>query len=88
MKVDDTTVGVVEGLNAGAWSVGVAVSGNAFGASLEEAGAMAPEAFARRREIAYAALTGAGAHYVVDSIADLMPVIEEIEARLAKGERP
>ena len=36
IKVDDTTVGIAEGINAGAWSVGVAVSGNAFGASLEE----------------------------------------------------
>ena len=28
IKVDDTTVGVAEGVNAGAWTVGVAVSGN------------------------------------------------------------
>ena len=41
VKVDDTTVGVAEGVNAGAWSIGVAVSGNVFGASLEEARAMA-----------------------------------------------
>ena len=32
IKVDDTTVGVAEGVNAGAWAVGVAVSGNCFNA--------------------------------------------------------
>jgi phosphonoacetaldehyde hydrolase len=88
VKVDDTTVGVAEGINAGAWSVGVAVSGNAFGASLEEALAMPREEFARRREAAYAELRAAGAHFVVDSVAELAPVLAEIEARLARGERP
>ena len=47
----------------------------------------APE-FARRREVAYAALMGAGAHYVVDSVGELLPVIGEIEERLARGEGP
>ncbi len=88
VKVDDTTVGVAEGVNAGAWSVGVAVSGNVFGASLDEVRAMSTPEFSRRRDPAYAALRGAGAHYVVDSVGELMPVIEEIEARLARGERP
>jgi phosphonoacetaldehyde hydrolase len=30
----------------------------------------------------------AGAHYVVDDIADVPPLIDEINARLARGERP
>ena len=43
-----------------------------------------------RQKVATAAekLTGAGAHYVIDSVADLMPVIASIEGRLARGERP
>jgi phosphonoacetaldehyde hydrolase len=88
VKVDDTTVGVAEGINAGAWSVGVAVSGNAFGASEAEIRAMPAEEFARRRTAAYEALTAAGAHFVVDSVADLLPAIDAIEARIARGERP
>src|SRR5271165_1833423 len=71
IKVDDAEVGVAEGVNAGAWAVGVAVSGNAFGLSLADAKALAPEDFARRRARAYDVLYGAGAHYVVDSVADL-----------------
>ena len=88
VKVDDTTVGVAEGLNAGAWSIGVAVSGNVFGASLEEIQRMPAEEFARRKAAAYAALTAAGAHYVVDSVGELTPALAAIEERLARGERP
>jgi phosphonoacetaldehyde hydrolase len=88
IKVDDTTVGVAEGVNGGAWAVGVAVSGNCFGLSLADAKALAPEDFARRRARAEAALYGAGAHCVIDSVADLMPVVARIEGRLARGERP
>ena len=88
IKVDDTTVGVAEGVNAGAWSVGVAVTGNAFGLSLADTKALAPAEFARRRAQAEDALYGAGAHYVVDSVADLLPVVARIEGRLARGERP
>jgi phosphonoacetaldehyde hydrolase len=33
-------------------------------------------------------LRSAGAHYVIDSVAELMPVAREIDACLAAGERP
>ncbi|MGO9419253.1 phosphonoacetaldehyde hydrolase [Roseiarcus sp.] len=88
IKVDDTTVGVAEGVNAGAWAVGVAVSGNAFGLSLADARALTPEEFMRRRARARDALYGAGAHYVIDSVADLIPVVAQVEGRLARCERP
>lgn len=88
IKVDDTEVGVAEGVNAGAWAVGVAVSGNSFGLSLAETIALAPEDFARRRARAQNILYSAGAHYVIDSAADLMAVVAQIEGRLARGERP
>jgi phosphonoacetaldehyde hydrolase len=88
VKVDDTTVGVAEGINAGAWSIGVAVSGNAFGASYEEMQGMPEAEYATRRAAAYEALTAAGAHYVVDSVEDLSTALADIEGRLARGERP
>jgi phosphonoacetaldehyde hydrolase len=88
IKVDDTEVGIAEGLNAGAWTVGVSVSGNAFGLTREETAALAPDDFERRRAAAVRKLEAAGAHYVVDSVADLMPVARAIESRLARGERP
>ncbi len=88
IKVDDTIVGVAEGVNAGAWTVGVAVSGNLFGLSLADAKALSPDDHARRRARAQNALYAAGAHYVIDSVADLLPVVALIERRLARGERP
>jgi len=88
IKVDDTTVGVAEGVNAGAWAVGVAVSGNCFGLSLRDTQALSSVDYEARRAKARATLLAAGAHYVIDSVADLPPVVAEIEGRLARGERP
>jgi phosphonoacetaldehyde hydrolase len=88
VKVGDTPVDIEEGLNAGAWSVGVAASSNEIGLSAAELAAL-PERD-RRQCIAHAVhtLRRAGAHYVIDTVADLLPVIDEIDGRLAAGDRP
>lgn len=88
VKVDDTVPGLAEGRNAGCWTVGVAVSGNAFGLSLEETRALVPDDFAARRARAVDVLTAGGAHYIIDDVGALPAVIDEIEARLARGEGP
>jgi phosphonoacetaldehyde hydrolase len=88
VKVDDTGVGIQEGLNAGTWTVGLAISGNAAGLTLAEWQALDAEAQASVRQRATAELTAAGAHYVIDSVADLLPVLDAIDTRLAAGEAP
>lgn len=88
VKVDDAAPGIEEGINAGMWSVGLAVSGNEFGATWEAYQVMSVDEIAARRERAAAKLYAAGAHYVVDSLAELPGVIADINTRLAKGERP
>ncbi len=88
VKVDDTVVGIEEGLNAGCWTVGVAISGNEVGLSLQEWQALDASQQEPLRQRAYQRLRAAGAHYVIDSLADLMPVINDIERRLGTGERP
>lgn len=88
VKVDDAIPGIEEGINAGMWSVGLALSGNEFGATWEEYQTMSAEEIATHRERAAAKLYAAGAHYVVDTLADLPGVIAEINARLANGGRP
>ena len=86
--VDDTIPGLEAGLNAGMWTVGVAKSGNELGLSVAEIESLPPADYARRLAAAYDRLSRGGAHYVVDSVADLLPVIGDIEAWLARGERP
>lgn len=88
VKVDDTGVGIEEGSNAGTWTVGVSVSGNAVGLALADWLALSPVEQATRRAEAVGKLKAAGAHYVIDSVADLLPVLDDIADRLARGERP
>jgi phosphonoacetaldehyde hydrolase len=88
VKIDDTDVGIAEGLHAGCWTVGVAMSGNALGLSWPELQALSPAARTERRVLAAGKLQRAGAHWVIDSVADLLPVIDCIDGRLARGERP
>jgi len=88
IKVDDTEVGIAEGLNAGSWTVGVAVTGNLFGLSLADTLALPPSELSVRRAAAAGRLKAAGAHYVIDGVADLLPVVAKIEGRLLRGERP
>jgi phosphonoacetaldehyde hydrolase len=88
VKVDDTVPGIEEGLNAGMWTVAVAISGNEVGLSPADWEALSPAEQQQRRHAAYTRLRASGAHYVIDSIADLLPYIEVIERRLARGEQP
>ena len=88
IKVDDTEVGIAEGRNGGCWSVGVAVTGNLFGLSLADTLALPTAEYAARRAAAAARLEAAGAHYVIDGMAAIVPVVAAIEERLGRGDRP
>ena len=83
VKVDDTVPGILEGRAAGSWTVALALSGNAAGIAVEDlADPDAPhveEARARAQEM----LRAAEPDYIIDTVADLLPVIEEIEQRMA-----
>lgn len=88
VKVDDATVGIGEGKAAGAWTVGLAASGNGVGLDHAALLALPSDERDRRVDVAAAALWAAGADYVIDSVADLWPVLEMIAGRIAAGERP
>ncbi len=88
VKVDDTVPGVEEGLNAGMWTVGLAVSGNEVGLPLQAWQALPEDQKALKRNRAYGRMQQCGAHYVIDTIADLMPCIDDIQARIRRGETP
>lgn len=88
VKIGDTVPDIEEGLNAGIWTVGLAATGNELGLTEAEAAALTPEERHRRLAPIYQKLHQAGAHYVVDGAANCLPILDEIAARLARGERP
>ena len=88
VKVDDTAPGIEEGVNAGMWTVGLALSGSPAGLTLEEYRTATPETLQRVRERVSTELRAAGAHYIIDSVADLPALLTLIQARMSRGETP
>lgn len=88
VKVDDAPVGIVAGRNAGCWTIGVAASGNEIGLSLEAYTKLDQSEREMRLQNARRSLSAAGAHYVVDSVADIPALLDEIDQRIGAGERP
>ena len=88
-KVGDTPADIQEGLNAGVWSIGVAGTGNMTGLSYQDFQALPASERQDRLAIARTELENAGAHYVVDSLAEVDPVLDDIDGRLksAQGSR-
>ena len=81
-KIGDTPADIEEGLNAGTWSIGVAATGNMVGLSRQDFEALSGPQREERLVIARAALRDAGAHYVVDRLADVDSVLDDIDTRL------
>ena len=88
VKVDDTEPGIAEGRAAGTWTVGVALTGNLTGLSAEALAALSDVERQALRHAATKRLIEAGADYVIDSVADLLPVLDAIEGRLSQGHLP
>lgn len=88
VKIGDTVPDIDEGLNAGMWTIGVVMSGNEIGLTPRQITELPASVLHARRAAGYDRLHRAGAHYVVDSIAEVPPILEQIDRRLAQGEKP
>lgn len=88
VKVGDTVHDIGEGLAAGAWSVGVVTSSSDIGCTEREWAALPADEQRHRAERCRAKLWDAGAHAVVDTLAELPAVLNDFNARLARGEKP
>ena len=88
VKVGDTISDIQEGLNAGTWAVGVSQTGNMVGLTEPDWLALPDAERASRLQSARRNLFDAGAHYVVETLAELAQVLDQIELRLEAGERP
>jgi phosphonoacetaldehyde hydrolase len=88
VKIGDTVPDVGEGLNAGMWVIGLALTGNEVGLNEQELAALDPAERQQRLKRAEDKLAAAGAHYVAAGIWGVPPLIDDINRRLAAGERP
>jgi len=88
VKVGDTEADIGEALNAGTWAVSVVHTGNEIGLSREQLAALPENERRERFSAAKERFLAWGAHYVIDSVADLIPVIDAISVRINQGERP
>jgi phosphonoacetaldehyde hydrolase len=88
IKVGDTIPDIEEGLNANMWTVGITMTGNMMGLRRDEILTLPPESVLARRASINEKLSQAGAHFVIDSIAALPDVVDEIQNRLNHGEKP
>jgi len=88
VKVDDTLPGIEEGLNAAMWTIGLAKTGNEIGLNEAEINKLDDDVLERKMTRARKRMWQTGAHYVVDGIWNVPAVLDDINARLARGERP
>ncbi|MCP1312446.1 phosphonoacetaldehyde hydrolase [Paenibacillus tyrfis] len=88
VKVGDTISDIREGLNAGTWTVGILKGSSELGMTEAEVNACDPAVLQRKLEEIGRRYRSEGAHYVIDSIGALDPVIADINRRLAAGESP
>jgi phosphonoacetaldehyde hydrolase len=82
VKVGDTVADILEGLNAGMWTVGVTKTGNEMGLAESAVAALPASELACRLNAARERLARAGAHFVIESVAELPQVIREIDGRM------
>lgn len=88
VKVGDTVPDIGEGRAAGAWSVGVLRSSSAVGCTEKEWDALTQLEQSQRLASCREKLLSAGAHSVVEILAELPTVLNDLDARLRRGEKP
>lgn len=88
VKVDDTLPGILEGRSAGMWTVGLRFSGNFLGLDHPAFQALTPSELDRQRLRIDALFAPVRPDYLADTIADLPALIDQINARMARGETP
>ncbi len=84
VKVGDTITDILEGKNAGAWSIGILTASNLLGLSEDEYNTIDSYELERHKNEATKKYLDAGADMVIDSIRELPEAIEEINSKIMK----
>lgn len=82
VKYGDTIADIKEGVNAGVWTVGVILGSNEMGLTREDTEQLSAEELNRRMAIVRKRMYMAGAHYVVNTIAELPEIIKIINHKM------
>ncbi len=88
VKIGDTVHDIGEGRCAGTWTVGVTRTGNDVGLTEAELAKLSDEERKKCIDHAGKKLLDAGAHWVVETAAEIPELLDEIEKRIADGIRP
>jgi phosphonoacetaldehyde hydrolase len=88
VKIGDTESDISEGRNAGMWTIGVTRTGNAVGLTESDWSKLDPEEQRKLLACAELELRSAGADYTAESVAHVLPILDDITERIAGGERP
>jgi phosphonoacetaldehyde hydrolase len=83
VKVGDTVPDIEEGLAAGVWSIGVLSASSDVGCTAEELALLDDDERRARFAAARARLLAAGAHAVIDTLAELPALIETCGCKLS-----
>lgn len=81
IKVGDTLADIREGVNAKVWSVGIITGSNEMGLTEEEYNHLSTAETILLKEEVRKRMTEAGAHFVLDTIGELPPLIEQINQK-------
>ena len=83
VKIGDTVADILEGKNAGMWTIGLTKSGNEIGLSLAEIDQADPDWLADKITSASKKLFNAGADFVAEGVWDCWLILEEIDQSIA-----
>lgn len=82
VKVDDSPFGILEGHNAGMWTVGVTLSSNEVGMNQSEVDQLSLEDRKQLIRKAEEKFSAASPHFLIETIADLPSVLQQIDEQL------
>lgn len=88
VKVGDTLSDIKEGINAGTWSVGILIGSSQIGMSEEGFNKLNETDQQKALVKARKSFEQAGAHFVINTMEDLEPLLMKVDELIEGGERP
>ena len=82
VKIGDTVQDILEGKNAGMWTIGITLTGSLMGLSEDEIEALPASRLAAALEKAERELVAAGADFLATDIPSCLPMLERIDSML------